>query len=84
MLQLQKWFADVAYNHVKDRMSQKPSADIVHGCLRAARQHEGHVMSHDKYTMTCTECNDSSFLVIVILFKVLFKMQGIGHQKKLA
>lgn len=36
VLQLQKWFADVAYNHVKDRMSQKPSADIVHGCLRVA------------------------------------------------
>ena len=35
VLELQRWFAGVAYDHVKTRMSEETSADVVRGCLQA-------------------------------------------------
>lgn len=39
MSELQRWFAGVAYDHVKSRMGKETSADVVRGCLRVPKQH---------------------------------------------
>ena len=36
VLQLQRWFASVALEHVQNRMAQESSSDVVRGCMRVA------------------------------------------------
>ena len=40
VLELQRWFAGVAYDHVQKRMSSETSVSGVNGCVRVLQQHD--------------------------------------------